>query len=113
MHFADELVEPEALHFPEKSGARKSEEDMAAALIKQMTQPWDPSRYKDDYKSALLDLIEKKAAGGPIKRAHPGRARAPSNVIDLTEVLRKSLSGAARKAPSGTNKRGARKRAAA
>ena len=65
---------------------------MAKTLVRQMTSKWDPHKYKDDYKSALLKLISKKVesgghALGTVKKA-PKR---PANIVDLTEVLRRSL----------------------
>ena len=92
MHFADELIDPAELHFPDRAAVGKGEMEMARTLIRQMTRPWEPSRYKDDYKSALLDLIGKKIESGGRTPAAPARkARPSSNVIDLMEVLRQSL----------------------
>jgi len=57
-----------------------------------MADKWNPSRYQDDYRTALLKLIEEKVAQGgqgPV-RAKPARKR-PTNVIDLVSVLQKSL----------------------
>jgi DNA end-binding protein Ku len=95
MHFADELVDADELHFPTKKDFSKGEIDMAKALIQQMTQEWNPERYKDDYKSALLDLIEKKVeTGGRTPKMPKVKEKKPKNVIDLVDVLRKSLSDA-------------------
>jgi DNA end-binding protein Ku len=101
MHFADELVGPEELNLPARSEVRKREAEMAEALIHQMSDKWEPARYKDDYKSALLKLIEQKVEGGPT-RARSAKPPRPTNVIDLADVLRKSLGEAAKKsrAPS-------------
>ncbi|MEY2409977.1 MAG: end-binding protein Ku [Verrucomicrobiota bacterium] len=92
MHFANELIEPDQLHLPAKADVRKSELEMAKALVNQLTDKWEPSRYKDEYRSALLDLIDKKVASGG---RMPKTAKAPKeptgNMIDLAEVLRRSL----------------------
>ena len=92
MHFADELIEPESLQLPDKAEVGKGEMNMAKALIEQMTDKWEPEKYKDDYKSALMKLIEDKAEHGG-KETKSTKAKAPraTNVIDLAEVLRKSL----------------------
>jgi DNA end-binding protein Ku len=67
--------------------------EMAKTLISRMSQSWDPTKYQDDYKSALLTLIEKKvASGGKAPAEAPTKARPSTNVIDLMEVLRQSLS---------------------
>lgn len=99
MHFADELVSPAELHLPSAAGLRKGETEMAQALIDKMTVAWEPERYSDDYESALRDLIAKKvAAGGKDLPTQPkSRGKEPENVIDLMEVLRKSLDDASRK----------------
>lgn len=92
MHFADELIEPESLQLPEKSDVRKQEVEMARTLIAQMTEKWQPDKYKDDYKSALMKLIEQKVeSGGRAPAAPKAKASRPGNVIDLAEVLRRSL----------------------
>ena len=92
MHFADELIDSAELHVPDRKSVSKGEMEMAQTLIRKMTRPWEPKRYKDDYKSALLNLIEKKIKTGGRTPAAPARkARPSSNVIDLMEVLRKSL----------------------
>ncbi len=92
MHFANELVEPDELHLPSNTSVSKGELDMAKALVERMTDAWHPDKYKDDYKSALMTLIEKKmASGGRTPKAAPHKARPTTNVIDLMDVLRKSL----------------------
>jgi DNA end-binding protein Ku len=92
MHFADELVKPAALDFPKFPAAGKSELSMARTLVGQMTAKWDPDKYKDDYKSALHKLIEKKVQSGGHEVETPKRtAKPPTNVVDLAEVLRRSL----------------------
>ncbi len=92
MHFADELVKPESLQLPTKTEVRKAELDMAQALIEKMTSSWEPEKYVDDYKSALLDLIDRKVKSGNRDAGPPEKkARRTTNVIDLVDVLRRSL----------------------
>lgn len=99
MHFADELVSAEALKTPEAEPGAK-EMVMAKALIDSMTHPWDAQRYGDDYRDAMLKLIDEKiAAGGKDLPAKAGKAKPATNVIDLVSVLQKSLDEAAAGAP--------------
>lgn len=97
MHFGNELLDAGELHLPARPDVRKGELDMAKALVNQMTEKWDPARYQDDYRSALLELIEKKVeSGGRTPRVAKAKAPPKTNVVDLAEVLRRSL-GEARK----------------
>jgi DNA end-binding protein Ku len=105
MHFADELVDDEELHLPGNATVSKGEMEMAKTLISRMTQDWEPEKYKDDYRSALLDLIQKKVESGgktPEPRSH--KDRPSTKVIDLMEVLRQSL-GDQNKVKDKTSKR--------
>lgn len=117
MHFAHELVDVGELDIPlAKQGARRRELDMAKALVEQMTEPWEPSRYTDDYSSALMALIKEKiASGGKVSAAPTKRPRA-TNVIDLASVLQESLkaTGGAKKKPAAkaAKRRGKSRKAA-
>ena len=92
MHFADELADPEKLHVPKKLEVGKREMDMAKSLIGSMTSKWQPEKYKDDYREALMDVIEEKVeAGGKEIEEKPRKAPKPTKVIDLVSVLQKSL----------------------
>ena len=106
MHFADELTELDALDLPDKATVTNGEMKMAKTLISQMTQQWKPEKYTDDYKSALMNLIEKKIkSGGRSPKGSKTKTTPPSNVIDLMALLQDSL-GETKKA----KKKGARKK---
>ena len=101
MHFADELADPEKLHVPRRMEAGKREMNMAKSLIGSMTSKWQPEKYKDDYREALMEVIEEKVeAGGKEIEEKPRKAPKPTKVIDLVSVLQKSLeeTGGKRKA---------------
>jgi len=101
MHFADELADPEKLHVPKKMEVGKREMNMAKSLIDSMSSKWNPEKYKDDYREALMDVIEEKVeAGGQEIEEKPRKAPKPTKVIDLVSVLQKSLeeTGGKRKA---------------
>src|SRR5216117_3745343 len=92
MHFADELAETSKLHIPKKVEVGKREMTMAKSLIGSMTSKWHPEKYKDDYREALMDVIEEKVeAGGKEIEEKPRKAPKPTKVIDLVSVLQKSL----------------------
>src|SRR6266700_7308289 len=101
MHFAEELADPGQLHLPKKLEPGKREIDMAKALIGSMSAKWNPEKYHDDYREALMEVIEEKVeAGGKEIEEKPKKAPKPTKVIDLVSVLQKSLeeTGAKRKA---------------
>jgi len=94
MHFADELVDAEDLKFPKSKQARPREVAMAKKLIEGMTTEWDPEKYKDEYRTQLMAMIEEKVKHPEHKHAAPKSKKHPSNVIDLMSVLQQSLSQA-------------------
>jgi DNA end-binding protein Ku len=92
MHFADELADPAKLHVPKKKEVGKREMNMAKSLIDSMSSKWNPEKYKDDYREALMEVIEEKVeAGGKEIEEKPKKAPKPTKVIDLVSVLQKSL----------------------
>ena len=92
MHFADELAETSKLHIPKKVEVGKREMTMAKSLIDSMSSKWNPEKYKDDYREALMEVIEEKVeAGGKEIEEKPRKAPKPTKVIDLVSVLQKSL----------------------
>ncbi len=100
MHFADELADTGKLRLPKKLEAGKREMEMARALIGSMTSKWDPQKYHDEYREALMEVIEDKVEhGGKAIEHKPAKAPKPTKVIDLVSVLQQSLekSGAAKR----------------
>ena len=92
MHFADELADSEKLHLPKKVEMGKREMTMAKSLIDSMASKWNPEKYHDDYREALMEVIEEKVeAGGKEIEEKTRKAPKPTKVIDLVSVLQKSL----------------------
>ena len=92
MHFAEELADAEKLHVPKKTEVGKREKEMAEALVKSMTSKWDPEKYKDDYRDALMEVIEEKVESGGKEIEEKRKEKKPSTkVIDLVAVLQESL----------------------
>jgi DNA end-binding protein Ku len=93
MHFAEELLESNELDLPKGDEAvGKKELDMAKALVESMTSKWEPDKYKDQYTEQLKKVIEEKVeAGGKELPAPKGKAKAPTNVVDLVAILKKSI----------------------
>jgi DNA end-binding protein Ku len=92
MHFADELADASKLHIPKKVEVGRREMKMATQLIDSMSSKWNPEKYHDEYREALMEVIEKKVeAGGKEIEEKPKKPPKPTKVIDLVEVLQKSL----------------------
>ena len=90
MHFAHEVLEPETLKSAADKEVSPKELEMAKALIAAMTTDWEPTKYKDQYQNAVMEMIEEKAQ----KRAPSEKPVAPKampNVVDLVAVLQESL----------------------
>src|SRR5438067_11213102 len=93
MDFAGELADAGKLHVPRKAEAGKRELDMAKALVDSMSSKWDPKKYHDDYREALMEVIEEKveAGGKEIEEKPKSKPRPSTKVIDLVSVLQESL----------------------
>lgn len=95
MHFADELADPEELKLPSGEPTKK-ELAMAEQLINSMAGEWEPEKWKDEYREALMNLIEEKVAS-PGKEVKASKApRKATNVVDLVSVLQESLNAHAK-----------------
>ncbi|WP_025708895.1 Ku protein, partial [Paenibacillus graminis] len=73
---------------PEPGIVNDKELDMAKLLISQLSMPFEPGKYTDDYRQRMLDLITHKIAG---EEFHIAPARQESNVIDLMAALQASI----------------------
>jgi DNA end-binding protein Ku len=95
IRFSNELVNPSSLSVHADCKPGPKEVAMAKTLVSQMTDKWDPARYTDEYRSALMKLIDAKVASGGKELPTAGhKPRRATNVIDLAEVLRQSLADA-------------------
>ncbi|MGP4076814.1 non-homologous end joining protein Ku [Halobacillus sp. K22] len=90
IHFPDEVRQSKDVpNVPEETELSKKEVSTAVTLIDQLTAEFDPEKYKDEYRTALLDLIEAKRNNEEITTA--ADKPKPDNVTDLMEALEKSL----------------------
>src|SRR5881409_3935368 len=91
MHFASEILSTEVLKNGSATAVTDKELKMAQALIESMSDAWEPEKYRDEYRTALMEIIEQKAKNRQIA-ATAAPAPAPTNVVDLVKVLQESLS---------------------
>jgi DNA end-binding protein Ku len=97
---------------------KDAELKMAQQLIGDMTTKWDPKQYADRFTQSIHALVEKRSKAGKTETVEPLEEDTPSrsNVIDLTELLRKSLGArkgvateaSAKSAPKKSAKTGAK-----
>jgi DNA end-binding protein Ku len=87
---------------------------MAARLISDMTSKWKPADYTENFSEAVQKLVNRKIMAGETESVTPveddSKEVRSSNVIDLTELLAKSLkrkTDAAGKAPPSAEPKGA------
>src|SRR6266446_1594966 len=89
MHFASEVLTPEELNRP-KTELNDKELKMAQALIDSMSADFEPQKYRDAYRNAVMEMIEQKAKNKQLPAAAPAAPKA-TNVVDLVKVLQESL----------------------
>jgi DNA end-binding protein Ku len=92
MLFGDEVLSPDRIDELDALGeaeASKREIAMAQQLIDSLSAEFDPSKFKDDYRERVLELIEKKAAGEEI--AVQPEAEDTEPAPDLMAALEASL----------------------
>ena len=116
MLFADEVVDPARLDdipAAEDVKTNKREIDIAKQLIESLAGEFEPTKYKDTYREAVLAMIEKKAAGEEIVVQPEDEETAP--VPDLMSALKASLDAVRERTDddNGVDAKPKRKRAAA
>ncbi|MBR5226435.1 MAG: Ku protein, partial [Clostridia bacterium] len=87
LYFYSEIQKPPEIS---KSKPTKQEIELAKMLISQMTAPFKPEKYKDEYYLKLQKAIKKKIAGQEIVETK-NTELAPSKVINLMDALKKSI----------------------
>jgi DNA end-binding protein Ku len=74
----------------------KGELDMAKRLVEDMSADWKPEEYRDSFQEKIMALVAKKAKAGKIEDVESSEGedeRKSADVIDLTELLKRSLAG--------------------
>lgn len=79
-----------------KPDLAKGELEMAKRLVEDMSADWTPEEYRDSFEDKIMALVEKKANEGKIETVETvsgEEERKTADVIDLTELLKRSLGG--------------------
>ncbi len=99
LYWPDEVRSTAELDLPEEEFKFKpAEKLMAKQLVSAMKGEFDPANYEDEYRKALLAVIEAKIDGQPV--VQPKVAEKPTKIADLMSVLEASVA-AAREAKAG------------
>ncbi|WP_413043640.1 Ku protein [Pseudomonas sp. YJ42] len=99
LRWADEVRGVEYLEMKDEAlttDLNPRELEMAKRLVEDMSEEWNPEQYKDTFQDQIMDLVETKAREGKIEAVGgPEEAvdRRSADVIDLTELLKRSLAG--------------------
>ncbi|MFL5464683.1 MAG: Ku protein [Gemmatimonadaceae bacterium] len=91
MRFANELVDANEFSFPSRDAIRPQELQMAEQLVANLAEPFDPTRYTDEYRANLMRVIKAKLKGKKPKLEEPETETPDSGVLDLMSRLRASL----------------------
>jgi DNA end-binding protein Ku len=92
MTFGDEIQPLEDLHELQEAEVELGEQELEIAhrLIEAVAKPFDITNYRDTYREALLDLIDRKASGEEIALEPPARDE-PLQAPDLMSALEASI----------------------
>ncbi len=108
LHYEDEIRKADP--FFATISAKKADPEMlevATALIDKKSAPFDAGAFKDNYQTALRDLIEEKLASKEdrvsVANDEPSEPRGETKVLDLMAALKRSLEGS--EASGGTSRR--------
>lgn len=99
LRWADEVRGVEYLEMKDEAlnaELNPKELDMAKRLVEDMSEDWKPEQYKDTFQDQIMDLVETKAREGKLEAVGGPEEtvdRRSADVIDLTELLKRSLAG--------------------
>ena len=115
LRWATEVRSVEDLDLPEEGlkgvAIKPKELQMATQLIESMTEAWQPEQFKDTFRDDIMAMVKQKFDASLAEEITEVKVEAPeetSNVVDLTELLRKSLQG---RSPAEPRKAAAKKTA--
>jgi DNA end-binding protein Ku len=99
LRFAHDLRPAEKLNLPGQDLKRfkisSKEIDMANQLVASMQDRWEPEDYREEYRDDVLKMIEQKIKSGKTKTieepARQSRSPQKSKVVDITELLKRSV----------------------
>lgn len=120
LRWHDEVRDQASLPLPgdaKSEGLTDRELKMGEQLVLDLADEWHPERFHDEFSAKVQALIEAKRSAGEVKQVAEimGAEVLPTSaeVVDLTELLRRSLKGAdTARAPAAPAKKGVKGRSA-
>jgi DNA end-binding protein Ku len=99
LRWGDEIRPSTELDLPpegsKSAGINERELKMATQLIEDMSAPWNPDEYKDEFRNAIMKLVEQRVKAGQTEAVtaleDAGGSKEDAVHIDLTELLKRSL----------------------
>jgi DNA end-binding protein Ku len=92
LHWPDEIRSLDELNLPdEEIDIKPTERKMAEQLVASMASDFDPGQERDEYREALMKVIEAKVAG---EKPEPAKKSEPTKIGDLMAALEASVAQA-------------------
>jgi len=116
MYWPDEIRDADFGGVDVDATVRDQELDMAKTLIENLTADWNPDEFTDEYREALLKIVEAKIAGEEIEFVE---AEPTAKVVDLMAALKASVDAAKKRpdeeaaAPKASARKSSAKKSAA
>jgi DNA end-binding protein Ku len=98
MYWPDEIREADFGGIDVDQDVRPQELEMAKTLIDSLTGEWDPEEFRDEYREALLRIVEAKINGEEIEVVE---AEPTAKVVDLMAALKASVAAAKKGGDAG------------
>ncbi|HEY7625154.1 MAG TPA: Ku protein, partial [Candidatus Limnocylindria bacterium] len=89
LHWPDEIRSTEDLDVPEDVKVSPAELKMAENLVNMMATDFEPEEYRDEYKQAVLKVVEAKVEKKEVIEAPEPEAE--TTVVDLMSALKASV----------------------
>lgn len=93
------------------AGVTTRELDMAKKLINDMSDKWDPSQYHDTFHDDIMALVDRKIRAGKTEEITeveaPRESRQSADILDLSDLLKRSLGRGKGKPATGARKHAA------
>ena len=112
LHWPDEIRKTEDLDIPDEVKVSPAELKMAENLVNMMATEFEPEEYKDEYKEAVMKLVEAKVEKREVIEAPEPEAE--TTVVDLMSALKASVEKAKKgeaKTKRAASSRGTRRKA--